>query len=61
MCDGALGTPCICAGGETVHYLQMIRDFATAQENWDDRGSYLNYSTLTGDHSYDRFHFLKIP
>jgi hypothetical protein len=48
-------------GGETVHCLQMIPDFATAQGNWDDGGSYLNYSTLAGDHGQDRFHFLKIP
>jgi len=46
-------------GGEMEHCLHMILDFATAQESLDDGGSYLNCSTLTGDHGEDHFHFLK--
>ena len=41
------------------HCLHMILDFATAQESLDDGGNYSNYSTITGDHGEDHFHFLK--
>jgi hypothetical protein len=38
----------------------MIQGLAIEQENLGDDGSYLNYSTLTGDHGQKNFHFLKI-
>jgi hypothetical protein len=45
--------------GETEHCLHRILDFATAAENWNGDGSYLNCSTLTGDYGEDHFRFLK--
>lgn len=47
-------------GSEMEHCLQMIQGLAIEQENLGDDGSYLNYSTLTGDHGQKNFHFLKI-
>jgi hypothetical protein len=48
-------------GGVMERCSRMIQDFATAQGNLDDDESYLNYSTLTGDHGGNHLHFLKIP
>jgi hypothetical protein len=38
----------------------MILGLAKLQQNWDDDGSYLNYSTLSADRGEGGFHFPKI-
>jgi hypothetical protein len=45
--------------GEMEHCLQKILGLAKSQENWDDDGSYLNYSTLNAGHGEEGFQFAK--